>query len=218
MIRPDHVDTKSSSRHGFADFPPGTVCGPRVIEDYEFVLIIRGECVFQEASKIYPAPPGAIILIQPNRRHCLRWDSGIPTRHGFIHFTLKDRGAGLPPTDSWPRVHYGCFREAGEWLLNHVCLLIGEGSENSAVLATHGLRHVLLAFLFDKLGTMDGRDDSLPPLVEKALAVVAREWRGDTMVRLTLSQLAKRTGTSESHLDRVFREAFRMPAMRTLRS
>src|SRR5258708_37845736 len=92
----------SFNGHGLAFYPPGATFGPRTLGDFEFVWIVDGDVVWECDGLAHPAPAGTVLLARPGMRDGFRWDPKRPTRHGYVHFTLAQHGAPLPPMSASP--------------------------------------------------------------------------------------------------------------------
>jgi AraC-like DNA-binding protein len=73
-----------------ADYPAGARLPLRVIDDYEFVWMLRGRAVFVTTEWAAPLVPGSVVLIPPGFVHGIDWDPVRPSRHGYVHFGFMD--------------------------------------------------------------------------------------------------------------------------------
>ena len=79
-----------------------------MIDDFEFVWMLRGQArvTFDEGD--LPLAPGHLLLVPPGVRHALVWDQLRTSRHGYVHFEPRSRGRRLAlgertcPTGSAP--------------------------------------------------------------------------------------------------------------------
>jgi AraC family transcriptional regulator len=60
--------------------------GPRVIDDSEFVWMLRGQALFVTEGEERPLSPGHLLLVPPGVRHSFVWDRRRASRHGYVHF------------------------------------------------------------------------------------------------------------------------------------
>lgn len=61
-----------------ADYPQGARMAPRVIDDFEFVWMLRGQARFVAGDEELMLSPGYLLLVPPGVRHSLRGTSGTP--------------------------------------------------------------------------------------------------------------------------------------------
>jgi AraC-like DNA-binding protein len=69
-----------------------------VIDDFEFVWMLRGQAVFVTAAGEVPLPPGRLLLVPPGVRHSFTWDQRRASRHGYVHFRPELVGVRDAPT------------------------------------------------------------------------------------------------------------------------
>lgn len=74
---------------GVMQYRAGEILKPRVMRDYELVLILEGNVTYQANQRNYAAPPGCVILARPGFQESYRWDPLGPTRHAFFHFRVE---------------------------------------------------------------------------------------------------------------------------------
>lgn len=73
--------------------PAGTTWGPRVIPDFELILIVQGRHHYIDKRGCVPAEPGDIITIEPEREHVFECVAANRQEgmHICTHFDLLDR-------------------------------------------------------------------------------------------------------------------------------
>ena len=89
---------------GTVQHEPGEVLGPRILTDYEAVLVIEGFPLYQTDHASTILEPGSILIAQPGTRETYIWDQQRMTRHAYIHFNLDVIPPDWPPPDEWPRL------------------------------------------------------------------------------------------------------------------
>jgi AraC-like DNA-binding protein len=180
-----------------ADYPPGARTGPRVIDDFELVWMLRGQAVYVTEDGEGTIPPGVLLLVRPGVRHSFAWDTGRPSRHGYVHFD-HDLGPGTEVrrmTDHDP-------------LAGLCAYLVWLGRERPDAWEDRvdmTLRFLLSAFIE---GPLPIDDAGLPAPLAAAADHLRREWSSLPLRRLGVDELAASAGVSRSYLSRTFRAAF----------
>lgn len=186
---------------GITVYPSGTQCGPRHINDWEFVWIVSGACRYEMDGKNLEFQTGDVVLVQPGQRHCFVWDPRGYTRHGYIHFGMPDLDPDLGDPQFWPALRRPPPGDLLRPLLDHALAAAGEAD---FVFAIHGLRLALRSFVTGS--GCDGRRGLVaPPLIEAAFAWIADRWAEGGLRQLPLTDLARAVEVSPGHLDRAFR-------------
>ena len=90
---------------GVASYEPKEVLGPRLLTDYEAVLIIEGFPIYESQKGSFSLEPGSILVAQPDSREIYHWDKKSRTRHAYLHFDLENIPARWPEPAEWPRIH-----------------------------------------------------------------------------------------------------------------
>ncbi len=202
---------------GIAVYPPGATFGPRTLGDFEFVWIIDGEALWEVDGRRVPAPPGTVLLARPGQVDAFRWDPRRRTRHGFVHFHLDERGAGLPDRARWPLAHHLPAHDILRPLFHHLGWLLGRPEAAAAEQVQNTLRHALVAFISGLVGSAPDGDLAFGPVVDRTLAHVQERWAEGDLEPITLGDLARAAGVSKTHLTRVFQEALGVAPVEALR-
>ncbi len=72
--------------------PVAMTWGPRIIPDFELILIVEGTHHYADAEGLVVANPGDIVTIEPEKEHIFRYESGPPNGiHICAHFDLLDK-------------------------------------------------------------------------------------------------------------------------------
>jgi AraC family transcriptional regulator len=87
---------------GTVTYRPGETLGPRVLTDYELVLIIEGHVTYCRDEREHVATGGAVILARPGFHESYRWDPKHETRHAYLHFNLDAIPRHWPEPALWP--------------------------------------------------------------------------------------------------------------------
>jgi AraC family transcriptional regulator len=186
-------------RPALADYPPGTGYGPRRLTDFELVWLLSGSARWRAAGRELRLAPGQVMLIPPGTEDTFTWDADVPTRHGYVHFTLPEPGG---PAADTPRI---AAAEPLRALLDYLVWLAGEPGP--------GWRRrteevVALVVRLVSEGPLPGPDAvAEAPAVTAALAYVHRAWQGG-MRPLTMAELAAAAAVSGAHLSRQFSRAY----------
>ena len=97
-----------SIEHGptLVEFPPAASFGPRELQDYEFVWLLRGSatCTIDTPGlpqRQFDLAPGRLLLSQPGMTDEYHWTPYAVSQHAYVHFSLAADVA--PDTRSaWP--------------------------------------------------------------------------------------------------------------------
>lgn len=189
-----------------ADYPPGSVFGPRDAGSYEFVWLLHGSARWVWGDLTVPLTPGALLLVRPGMRDTFHWDTRRPTRHAYTHFRLPPAVRGAPAVDDsdWPVVRDLTGRGDPMAALCQYLLTLGAarppGWERHA---EETLRLLLRTFAYGP-GPGTGAYALPEPLVAM-MATVRDHWADGVARPLALERLARAAGVSESTLCRVCR-------------
>ncbi len=99
---------------GTAICQPGEILGPRLLQDFEGVLIIEGHPTYETQQGKSFLEPGSIVLAQPGSHETYRWDANIQTHHSYFHFNLEEIPADWPDPADWPCCQLRPERALGE--------------------------------------------------------------------------------------------------------
>jgi len=205
-----NVNKSRSGRKGateapsVADYPQGARMGPRVIDDFEFLWMLRGQALFVTEEEELQLSPGHLLLVPPAVRHSFVWDQQRPCRHGFVHF-YPEHVAGLEAVSG--RLH----RMTGDDPLAGLCAyLIWLGREQADGWEHHveqTLRVLLQLFTSGFLPGNDAGTTRSAPL-SVVLDYLRREWSRMPLRRVDVDELASTAYVSRSYLNRLFQGTF----------
>ncbi|WP_405792047.1 helix-turn-helix transcriptional regulator [Streptomyces sp. NBC_01506] len=189
-----------------ADYPPGSVFGPRDAGTYEFVWLLHGSARWFCGELAVPLTPSALLLVRPGMRDTFHWDTQRPTRHAYTHFRLRPAAPGAPAPDDtdWPVVRDLTGRGDPMAALCRYLLTLGAarppGWERHA---EETLRLLLLTFVHGP--GPEARADTLPEPLVAMMDTVRARWSDGVARPLALEELARAAGVSESTLCRICR-------------
>jgi AraC family transcriptional regulator len=194
-------------RPAIADYPRGTGLAERVIEDFEFVWMIRGSARFVAGLET-PLVPGDLLLVPPGVRHGFRWDPASPSRHGYVHFGIADVGR-----DVEPRVRL--TRMSGVDPLAGLCaylLWIGRSHHvDWQVWARRALEFMVSLVESGPLPSAEVTPALTGPM-RAAISHLQREWSHLPLRRIGVDELAGLAHISRGYLNRLFHAEFSVSA------
>jgi AraC-like DNA-binding protein len=193
-------------RPTLADYPPGAGFGPRRLTDFELVWLLAGSARWRGAGQDLALAPGQVLLIPPGTEDAFAWDEAVPTRHGYVHFTLSGAG-GRPPPDptGWPRIRSTEPPGPLGALLDYLVWLAAEPDPGRRQRTEEVVALVVRLFAAGPLPEPGPPPES--PAVAAALAYVHEIWRGG-MRPLSMAELAGAAAVSAPHLSRQFTRAY----------
>ncbi|MBI4875703.1 MAG: helix-turn-helix transcriptional regulator [Acidobacteria bacterium] len=194
---------KVTAIHGFgsAELRPGGQVGPRLLNDWELVLVTVGRARWEASGECVELGPGDLLLAPPGRRELLVVDGQEPLRHRFVHLL------GTGPLSALPRRTTGAGSGIALPLLCHVQHLATVQPAGWFEQASGALALLLQAI---SMGCLDAPNESLPPLhpaVKKALAHLDHRWQRG-LVAVSVAEMAHVAGISREHLTRLFQSTF----------
>jgi len=204
---------------GVVQYQPGETLGPRVLGDWELVLIIEGDVVYRVNRQDRSAPPGSIILARPGFRESYLWDPQSPTRHAFFHFDIDRMPSDWSEPGTWP-VCQSQPDPALPALFRHIVHRIYEhpiwpaqrpGPPECRLVET-------LIEIFCRQRTADGAvyESTRPAPVSRALRWMRQIIDDEPRSKIRLRDLVHVAGVSEKHLCRLFTRSIHHAPMQTL--
>jgi AraC family transcriptional regulator len=194
-------------RPAVADYPAGAGLPPRVIEDFEFVWMLRGRATFVMSEERLLVP-GQLLLVPPGVEHSIRWDPDQASRHGYIHFGQQDVSHYIAP-------EVRLVRMSSADPLAGICaylLWLGSSDRNGWEVTARST----LDFMLTLLQTGPLPSEQVRPAVAhavlEAVSNLRRQWSQLPLPRVGVAELATAAHVSRGYLNRLFREAFGMSA------
>lgn len=205
---------------GVAQFRAGDTLGPRVLPDYELVLIIEGNVKYDADGRQNQAPAGSILFTRPGFHETYNWDPAGPTRHAYFHFDILQIPQRWPELSGWPIVQTrpdsvlpSLFRH----VLNRIYLHQDWPAMPPALVDCLVVETLLSLFVErDGIQSTDFERDR-PVQVNLAINFTREVIDTDPHRLLSLKELARVGGVSEKHLCRSFQKSLGHSPMHTYR-
>ncbi|SMD24488.1 AraC family transcriptional regulator [Kibdelosporangium aridum] len=178
-----------------ADYPAGARLPTRVIEDFEFVWMLRGRATFRSTNRDIVLTPDVLLLVPPGVEHSFDWDTKRPSRHGYVHF---DR----PDLDK--RVRIQPMRDPLRGLCGYLL------SEERAIDQTIDFMLTVIHF-----GSPEP-DRRIPGPVRLAIEYLREHWATMPLRRISVAELAAAAHVSRGYLNRLFQRTFDLSAATAL--
>ena len=206
---------------GTVTYRPGETLGPRVLTDYELVLIIEGQVSYCRDEHEHSAPPGTIILARPGFHESYRWDPQRETRHGYLHFNLDSIPREWPELAGWPVVVTKPDPACAS-LLQHNIRRCGAQPRWPAERPPREvccLMKTVLDVLFEKHPAAARADEMIarPLPVQRALKRMREVIDEEPERPVSLGELAAAANVSPQHLCRLFQQEIGCGPMRAYR-
>jgi AraC-like DNA-binding protein len=190
-------------RPAVADYPPGTLFGPRRLDDFELVWLISGGARWRDVAggPRLTLRPGDVLLIPPGTTDEFRWDERSASRHGYVHF----RARTAVDSSGWPLCRAGQLPGPLGGLLEYLLWLSEEPAPGWRERAEDVLATTVRAFVSGPLPQPHSAAE--PPALAAALEQVRRLWAGG-MRPVRLAELAAAASVSPAYLARQFHDRY----------
>ncbi len=200
---PDHLLVpRSVGPLGAAVYPAGARIGPRLLGDFELVLVVAGGAELTLDDRHHSLCPGSWVLGRPGVRDGYAWHRPGLSRHLYAHFELPPGSdvAGWPQVRHWPA-------ETGLAAQFRRLLWIGgdDGGDEARRAALRLGLAALLAVVVGGTVPSASRPLAADGPVARALAHVRSRWDADGLVPVAREELAAAAAVSVAHLSRLFR-------------
>ena len=209
---------------GAALYQPGETLDerfPRLMKDFEGVLIVEGHPTYETQYGRYPLEPGSIVLARPGLHETCLWDADNQTYHAYFHFNLEEVPADWPAVDEWPyclihppQVLAELFRHIVDQSTQRVDWPGQQspgGSENRQV------ESFLDIFLNPPRPSSDAMYLEFSEPVRRALKSMCERFEDAVFQPVNLEDLAAASHVSSKHLCRMFRKELNLSPMRVCR-
>jgi AraC-like DNA-binding protein len=195
-------------RPAVADYPAGAGLPPRVIEDFEFVWMLRGRAslVIEGEDEARSVAPGQLLLVPPAVRHSFRWDPDRPSRHGYVHFAQSDVTPDVAPELRLIRM------SSADPLAGLCAYLLWVGSSDRVDWPVTVGRTLDFMLTLIETGSLPSEDvtHGIPGPMRGAVSYLQRQWFELPLTRIGVAELAVAAHMSRGYLNRLFRDAFGM--------
>jgi len=203
---------------GVVQYRAGETLGPRVLNDYELVLIIEGQVAYRLDQHEYQVPPDSVILARPGFHEAYRWDPIGPTRHAYFHFNIGGWPGDWPDSESWPVVRNHPTPAIGA-LFRHVIQLIYSHPTWPAVPPGPGecrvVETLISLFLEEQVSENTRSEYGRPEPVHETLRWMRQVLDDDPRRPVRLADLVRVACVTDKHLCRLFRKTLGWSPMRT---
>lgn len=205
---------------GVAIYRPGEALAPRVLKDYELVLLQEGGARYRVDRHTHQLRPGGVVLARPGFHETYEWDRKRRTRHAYFHFGIDALPRDWPAPRDWPIVRdraspaiIALFDEILARAHRH-----HSGPARRPPRPDERLVEALVTMLLDPVAGAAGALERERPVPAQRAVKWMREVIDETPGRrVRLADLARAGGVSAKHLCRVFDEAIGRPPMETYR-
>jgi len=199
-------------------YQAGESLGPRRLTDYEIVLILEGDVIYNCDDAKYRLQPGSIVLGCPGSLEKYCWDREKTTYHAFIHFGIESTPSDWPPPEKWPHVRINPD-PAARPLLRHILRHVNEHPNwpiQSPGRAECRLVETLIDIFLETHITDDAQlERDRPEPIRRALNRMKLNIEEIPVLPLTLAELAREASVTEKHLCRLFTRNMGYTPMRT---
>jgi AraC family transcriptional regulator len=199
-------------RPAVADYARGARLPARVIDDAEFVWMLRGQARLVTADADLRLSPGQLLLVPPGVRHAFVWDQERASRHGYVHFSPE---LIEPSQARRVQLRRMTAHDPLAGLCAHLLWLGREQVEGWTGHAGRTLRFLLTLFMSGPLPG-DDAERELPRALAAVIDHLRRTWSQMPLRRVTVDELASAANVSRSYLNRLFQAEFGISAASAL--
>jgi AraC-like DNA-binding protein len=192
------------NRPAVADYPPRARMALRVIDDYEFVWMLRGQARLVTEKRQIPLSPGELLLVPAGLRHSFEWDEHRPSRHGYVHFRPGDGGT---PAMGQLIIRRMTHHDPLAGLCAYLLWVGNEQPPDWERSARDTLQYLLLLFTSAPLPPNQARA-ALPNPLERVVGHLRHEWSRMPLRRISVDELATVACLSRGYLNRLFHAEF----------
>jgi AraC-like DNA-binding protein len=209
-----------SGRALLADYPVGSVFGPRTLHNCEFIWVVSGSArwTWQRSGAVGEVVlrPGMLALATTRMRDRLQWDTERRSRHGYLHFDVTTTGdadsdGDLPEPDRWPTVRNLSTTPVLRELCSYLEELATMADPGADARNTEVLDLLLKIFVAGPFRDPAALDEHLTAVVDH----VRRGWTDGPRI-VSIEELCDATGLSAGHLHRIFRQRYGCGPIRSL--
>jgi AraC family transcriptional regulator len=200
-----------------AGYAPGADFGPRELQDFEFVWVLRGSAVWTVRHTSAGSPenrvlrPGTLALARAETVDSYHWDDGMSSTHAYVHFGVDQLVLG--PTSGWPATRSMTASPVLGGICDYLLQLATTPSQRARERSDQLLELLLDLFLH---GPLADPEPALHDYVAATIRAAQRAWSAGGLRILPAADLAAAAGVSPGHLFRVFRAEFACGPARAL--
>jgi len=194
---------------------------PRLMKDFEGVLIIAGHPTFETQYGKYPLEPGAIVLSRPGLEEIYHWDANHQTHHAYFHFEIEEIPADWPDPSDWPYCLTRPVQVLGElfhYIVDRATRQVDWPAQNRPGLSENRLLENFLDIYLNLPAVAEA--PLLPEFsepVRRAAKYMRERFEASVFTPFSLDDLSKTANVSSKHLCRVFHHELNLSPMRVCR-
>jgi AraC family transcriptional regulator len=194
---------------GVAVYHAGERLAPRVLTDYELVLLIEGRATYAADGRRYDLKPGDVVLARPGAHEAYSWGGLHHARHAYVHFGIETIPSDWPPPADWPVYRRGPD-SAAPALMRH---LVGRMQQHAdwpsrkPTVADNRMVEALIEVLLRPVADAALFTQDRPEPVQHALKWMREVIDEDPGRRVRLADLAAAAHVTGKYLCRVCRRA-----------
>ena len=209
---------------GVTLYQPGEVLDgrfPRLMKDFEGVLIIEGHPVFETQYGKCSLKPGSIVLSRPGLNETCRWDANNQTHHAYFHFSIEEIPVDWPDPADWPycQTHpLPVLEEMFHYIVDQATQQVDWPAQNRPGASENRLLENFLDIFLSPLQTAEA--PLLPEFsepVRRAVKYIRERFEDAVFKPVTLKDLSSAANVSSTHLCRVFNKELSLSPMRVCR-
>lgn len=188
------------------EFPPAASFGPRELQDYEFVWLLRGSatCTIDTPGlprRRFDLVPGRLLLSQPGMTDEYHWTPTTVSRHAYVHFSLADP-VPAEIRSVWPLTRALTADDPMASICRYLTWL-PRSHDPRAVAAIGTSIDFLLRLFVD--GPLTAADSDSGRHLNRLADWLAQRWRASGVGPVAVGELAAGVGLSPGHLSRICR-------------
>ncbi len=192
----------AAGRPAVAEYPAGATFGPRRLDDFEFVWMLRGSATWRaDDGRTAALRPGVLLLVGPGTRDRYAWDPAGSCRHAYVHFRVE---TDADPA-SWPVCRPAEPDGPLPGLLAYL-LWLGSRAPVGWQDRVDDVLGLLLATYVD--GPLPEPDPPLSPVLGAVVDHVRAAWGDGRLRQVSLGELAGAASVSTGYLARQFRRQY----------
>ena len=192
----------AARRPAVAEYPAGATFGPRRLDDFEFVWMLRGAATWNaDDGRSVSLRPGVLLLVGPGTRDRYAWDPAGPCRHAYVHFRVE---AAADPA-GWPVSRRADPDGPLPGLLAYL-LWLGSRAPAGWQRRVDDVLGLLLATYVD--GPLPEPDPPLSAALGAVVDHVRTVWGDGRLRQVSLGELAGAASVSTGYLARSFRRQY----------